>query len=678
MEPNHLNTRKNRLSHENSPYLLQHASNPVDWYPWGDEAFQKARREDKLVLVSIGYSACHWCHVMERESFENEEVARFMNDNFVCIKVDREERPDIDQVYMTAVQIMSGQGGWPLNCFALPDGRPVYGGTYYPSHRWLEVLDALASGYAQNKNKFLEYASELSEGVISAETVVPNYSDKAFQENLPEEMTNKWKHSFDLKWGGSQRAPKFPMPSNYDFLLRYGVMYNDKDILKHVELTLDKMALGGIYDQIGGGFARYSTDAQWKVPHFEKMLYDNAQLICLYARAYRHYKHPLYLRVVQQTIEFIYREFESANGLIYSALDADSEGEEGKYYLWTSDQIAQTLTASDAFMAKKIYSIDKEGAWEHGKNILLMPTHPREYAAEEGVSEDEVYRQLDKINRDLLKTREKRIRPGLDDKTLTSWNAMMVTALCEAYYATADKKMRYRAEKLYASILSSRQQPDGSLLHSGKNNKAYITGFLEDYAFMLQATLSLYSATGNTALLTNADAIARYTIEYFEDKSTGLFYFTSIDGEALFARKMEITDNVIPSGNSIMADNFLTLGHLTQNTNYLDRAAQMLHQIQQDMPVYPQGYSQWANVYLAQVKPFYEVVVTGPDAEVDALALRQNLIPQGIVCFNSDKTDLPLFAQRESTTQTRFFICVNNSCLAPVNTFEEALKLLRY
>ncbi|MBA2407111.1 MAG: thioredoxin domain-containing protein, partial [Chitinophagales bacterium] len=429
----------NHLIHESSPYLLQHAHNPVNWYAWNDETLKKARDENKLLLVSIGYSACHWCHVMEHESFEDEKTAQIMNEHFICIKIDREERPDIDQVYMTAVQLMTGRGGWPLNCIALPDGRPVYGGTYFPKEQWNDVLLNLANLYETDPEKAEEYADKLTTGIQQAEIVKSNTEKPEFSLSLLNETVAAWKGHFDTKEGGSDYAPKFPLPNNYRFLLRYAHEVKDEAVMKQVELSLRKMAFGGIYDQIGGGFARYSTDSLWKVPHFEKMLYDNAQLVSLYSEAYQATKEPLYKQVVYETLEWVKREMTNEEGAFYSALDADSESEEGKFYVWTKAELQQIL-GSDFNLFSDYYNVNRTGYWEHDNYILLRDKTDEEFAKENKMDFSALQKKIEELKVKMLDVREKRVRPGLDDKTLTSWNAMMMRGYADAYMVFGEKE----------------------------------------------------------------------------------------------------------------------------------------------------------------------------------------------------------------------------------------------
>jgi uncharacterized protein len=499
----------NALIKETSPYLLQHAHNPVNWYSWGDEALEKAKSENKMILVSVGYSACHWCHVMEHESFEDETVAAIMNDNFVCIKVDREERPDIDQVYMLAVQLMTGQGGWPLNCFALPDGRPIYGGTYFPKQQWINVLLNLTDLFKNEYEKALDYANHLTEGVKLAELVKVNDRQDVFKIDTLHYCYKNWKIRFDNEYGGPDKAPKFPLPNNYQFLLRYAFVSDKKEeVLKHVNLTLKKMTYGGIYDQAGGGFSRYSVDYFWKIPHFEKMLYDNAQLVTLYSEAFQATQDPLYKQVVFETLEFIEREMTSPEGGFYSALDADSEGVEGKYYVWKQEELKNILK-EDFIVFADYFNVNERGFWEHDNYVLMRHDDDEVVAERQGISVTALQELIQKCKKNILSERQKRIRPGLDNKILTSWNALMLKGYIDAYNAFGEQKYLDAAEKNVGYLISHACK-ENKLLHlvksvsslqcSSENIEEY--GFLEDYSFLIEALLSIYQSThGDNYLL---------------------------------------------------------------------------------------------------------------------------------------------------------------------------------
>ena len=664
----------NALIHESSPYLLQHAYNPVNWMPWGDEAFEKAKAEDKLVLVSIGYSSCHWCHVMEHESFEDEKVAQIMNEHFVCIKVDREERPDVDNIYMTAVQLMTGSGGWPLNCFTLPDGQPVFGGTYFPKHRWISVLDELSKGYKENREEYIDYATRLTEGVAQTEIITVAKEEAQFSREKLDEMMVNWKRGFDSVRGGNNRAPKFPMPNNYEFMTEYAYHYGDSAVMNHVDLTLVKMAFGGIYDQIGGGFARYSTDMDWKVPHFEKMLYDNAQLISLYSKAYQRTQLPLYKEIVYQTIEWVQREMMTEEGSFYSALDADSEGEEGKFYVWSKEEL-KTVLGKDFDWVKDYYNVSTKGLWE-GNYILLRDQSDEKFAEKQGWKVDKLRKKVDEVNEKLLDERSKRIRPGLDDKSLTSWNALMLIGLLDAYQTFGEKEFLDLALKNSEWLINYQAKSDGSLYHSYKEGKSKIDGFLEDYAFTIEASIKLYEVTFDESYLRSAETLVKYCLDHFYDEKSGMFYFTSSKNDQLITRKMEINDNVIPASNSAMAKALFKLGTLYDNADYKEKATQMLSNVYGEMEQYPSGYTNWALTALNITEPYYEVAITGENCQEKVTEINQLYLPNKVLMGAKTESQLPLLKDKFLGTTT-IFVCVNKSCQLPVEEVSEAVKQMK-
>jgi uncharacterized protein YyaL (SSP411 family) len=666
----------NHLIKETSPYLLQHAHNPVEWYPWGEEALEKAKKENKLLLISVGYAACHWCHVMEYESFENEEVATLMNTHFVCIKVDREERPDIDQIYMNAVQLMTGSGGWPLNCFALPDGRPFYGGTYFQKKSWVEVLTKLANEYQTNPKKVEEFAERLTKGVVESDVITKKETPAKFHSEVLDEMVVKWKSNFDTLEGGTNRAPKFPLPNNYLFLMRYAALGHHSYVDDHVKLTLEKMAFGGLYDQIGGGFTRYSTDKLWKVPHFEKMLYDNGQLISLYSEAYTRYRNPMYKEIVYQTIEFCLRELSTGNGVFYSSLDADSEGEEGKYYVWNDAELKEVLGSNYPLM-KAYYNVGEKALWEHENNILLRNVPNQELAHKWNISTEELTRIVLASNQELLRVRENRIHPGLDDKSLTSWNALMLSGLVDAYVAFNDDKFLKLAIQSAKFITQTQRRTDGGINHNYKNGTSNINGYLEDYALSIEALVKLYEATFDERWLTQADELAQFAITHFYDAKSGMFFFTSDLDPALVARKMELTDNVIPSSNASMANALFMVGTLNHNTDYLQKSETMLHNIQDKMPSYGSGYSHWGNLLLKNVYPFYEIAITGENVVNYRNQLSQYYIPNKIVLGAKTESKIPLLEGKFVDNETLFYVCVNKACQMPTTKLGEALQQIK-
>jgi len=568
----------NQLIHESSPYLLQHAHNPVNWYPWGPEALDKARNEQKPIIISIGYAACHWCHVMEHESFEDEDVATFMNEHFVSVKVDREERPDIDKVYLTAVQLLTDKGGWPLNCIALPDGRPIYGGTYFSQERWMDMLTQVSGFIELHPDKAEEQANFLTEGVRSNEMIYKTADNTEFFLNDLEDIFSVWKNNIDFSQGGYGNAPKFPMPVSLQFLLHLNYLTKQKDALKAVIVTLNKMAEGGIYDQIGGGFSRYSTDDYWKVPHFEKMLYDNAQLVSLYSAAFLKTFNLDYKSVVTTTLQFIKRELTSPEGGFYSSLDADSEGEEGKFYTWTQNEF-NTILGNNAGLMIDYYHVTAKGNWETDKNILFRTGDYERILNKYIITQNELENRVQAANKLLLAERSHRIRPATDDKILTAWNALMLKAYVDAYRTFNQKEYLDSALRNAAFINSKLKSEDSGLYRSYKDGKASIHGFLDDYAFTIQAFISLYQATFNEKWLDEAQQLTHYVLDHFYDPDSGMFFYTSDLDPSLIARKMEISDNVISSSNSEMAKNLFILGRYFYDEEYVLTARKMLNNV---------------------------------------------------------------------------------------------------
>jgi len=657
----------NNLVNETSPYLLQHAYNPVNWYPWGDEALALAREQDKMILISIGYSACHWCHVMEHESFEDDSVAKVMNENFICIKVDREERPDIDQIYMSAVQLMTGRGGWPLNCFALPDGRPFFGGTYFPKDQWIGTLNKLTDVYQKEKSQLEEYAEKLSKGIGEVDFVGIVDNDDAVSKLMIDESVSIWSDQFDNLWGGPDKAPKFPLPNNYEFLMYYAHQSKNTEVLNHVFLTLDKMASRGIYDLVGGGFARYSTDATWKVPHFEKMLYDNAQLITLYSKAYQLSKDENYKNVVYQSVEFVERELKGKKENFYSALDADSEGEEGKYYVWTIDELKKTFNG-DLEELSRLFLLDDDGYWEHENYILML----NEKMADQ-ISEGERKLIIDK----LMDERGKRIRPGLDDKSLVSWNAMMAKAYIDAYFAFEDEMFLTKSLKNTEFILDQCRNETGGLNHSWKNGTSKINGYLEDYAFVIELLIGTYEATLEKKYLFQAKEFTEYVFKYFSADNSSMFYFTSSLDPALVSRKMETQDNVIPSSNSVMAKNLFLLGTYFEISEWRERSNKMLRDIAPDIPKYGSAYSNWLILSMWNKVSFQEIVVCSDDALNEVRKIRNSYLPGILVAGTKNEEYIPLLENRMVSGTKMFYVCENSSCRLPVDNREKALEMLR-
>ncbi len=665
----------NHLANSTSPYLLQHVNNPVDWYPWGPEALQKARDENKLILVSIGYSACHWCHVMEHESFEDEQVAAVMNEYFVCIKVDREERPDIDQIYMSAVQLMTGRGGWPLNCICLPDQRPIYGGTYFRKNDWVSLLFNLADFFKNKPDEAEEYAVRLTEGIQQYESVdfIENQEDKYTYADL-QTIINNWKKYFDKTEGGFGSAPKFPMPNSWLTLMRYAHLSKDEEVREAVQLTLQKMAWGGIYDHIGGGFARYAVDGHWHVPHFEKMLYDNGQLLSLYAEAYTWNANPLYKEIADGITQFVLRELTSPEGGFYSALDADSEGVEGKFYTFTRKDIEEIL-GQDADIFCIYYNITADGNWEEEHtNVLFRNRDTAILASELGMHADELADKIQALKAQVLSARSLRIRPGLDNKILASWNGLMLKGLCDAYRAFgSDEYLEYalsNANFIVDNLITSA----GTLsrLYTANNKGGTGLAFLDDYANIIDAFIALYEVTFDEVWLHKARALNDIAIREFYDKENGIFFYTAATDEQLIARKSEIMDGVTPASNSAMARNLKKLGLFFDHEKYQEISAQLLRNIMPHLGKYGSMYANWIALLTEEVYGVYEVAITGNEAGTLKKEMEKNYIPNKIMLGGTEGS-LPLLEGRFGS-HTQIFICRDRTCGLPVRTVNEALK----
>ncbi len=660
----------NRLIQSSSPYLLQHAHNPVDWYEWGAEAFEKAKREDKLVIVSIGYSACHWCHVMEHESFENEETAQLMNELFVCVKVDREERPDIDQIYMDAVQLLSGRGGWPLNCFVLPDGRPLHGGTYFPKQDWERTLKSLSDFYNNKREESLEFATDLTNGIKKLD-IIPASNE---EEVDIEKIIGQWKANFDMKFGGFGWAPKFPMPNNWQFFLQYHHHAKDTDCYDAVMKTLVSMAEGGIYDQVGGGFARYSTDVFWKAPHFEKMLYDNGQLMQLYAEAFQQSKNPLFKKVVYHTHEWIKRELTSSEGMFYSALDADSEGVEGKFYIWTKSELQEVL-GKDEPLFSLYYSVDAYGNWEHSSNILYRTRSNDELEKLTSTSIAEIEKIIHKCNAVLLAERDKRIKPGLDDKAITSWNALMISGYAKAYQVF-DEPEFLKMAKGSADFILKNLLVDKRLFRIYKNGKVSIPAFAEDYACLTEALIHLYQVTFEEKYLLESNNLMQLSIQNFYDAERKFFYFTSIHDEALIARRIDFNDDVIPSANSVFAKCLQMLMYYFSNTDYETILDGMLHNIKPKIDKYPTGYSNWLQVMLNKEKGLYQIVLSGNEYKEAQYELNQMYLPNAVYALVQKETQIPLLKDKTVSEVLSIYVCFEKTCSLPQNNVQSGLAML--
>ena len=670
----------NDLIHESSPYLLQHAHNPVNWKPYGDAALQQSKEEKKLMIISIGYAACHWCHVMEHESFEDSTVAAVMNKNFISIKVDREERPDVDQTYINAVQLMTGSAGWPLNVITLPDGRPVWGGTYFRKNDWINALEQIQEAYNKEPEKLIAYANRLEEGIKSMDLVHLNTEDVDFKKYPTAEIVKKLADNFDNKNGGFRGAPKFMMPNNLEFLLRQAVEKNDTELLDYVTLTLDKMAYGGLYDQISGGFARYSTDEKWHIPHFEKMLYDNAQLVSLYSNAYLVTKKPFYKEIVEETLEFVARELTNEEGEFYSSLDADSKDEKGKleegaFYVFTSEEL-QKLLKDDFEIFKEYYNVNSYGKCENNHYVLIRKKADAEIEKEFGITSETFQQKKKSWKSTLLNYRNKRPKPRLDDKTLTSWNALMLKGYVDAYKTFGEKKYLDAALKNADFIAEKQLQKNGALFHNYKNGKSNINGFLEDYAFTIEAFIDLYQATLDDKWLALSKKMADYTMANFFDGEKHMFYFTSKEDAAIVTRNFEYRDNVIPASNSVMAKNLFVLSKYFEGTGFDEISHQMLKNVSVEIEQYPSGFTNWLDLLSNFQNDFYEVVIVGKNALEKVKELYKHYLPNIIIAGSKVEKSGPLFENRYFPDETLIYVCVNNACKLPVTDTKIAIESL--
>lgn len=663
----------NELIHESSSYLLRHAHNPVNWYPWGEKALKKAKEENKILIISIGYAACHWCHVMEHESFEDTAVARLMNENFVAIKVDREERPDVDQVYMTAAQLITGSGGWPLNALALPDGKPFYAGTYFPKNDWMKMLNYFVELNKKKPTELVKQAAEITEGIHSVENLSFKAEDKSFTMNDLNRQFDNMRPGIDFKRGGANRAPKFPMPSNWEYLMQYYYLSKNDDALKAVTATLDNMAFGGIYDHLGGGFARYSTDANWHVPHFEKMLYDNAQLVSLYSHAFQLTKNPLYKKIVYETLDFIRRELASPEGGFYSSLDADSDGEEGKYYVWTKEEIENILQA-DAVLLMDYYNVTKAGNWEHGKNILLRDETDEATAKKYKLSIAELQKKIADAKEKLMKVRSNGVKPGLDDKILTSWNALMLKGYATAYRVFGDEIFLEAALKNANFLMKNAIGTNQELTRNYKSGKSSVNGLLDDYTFTVSAFIELYQATFDEKWLVEANKITAYTLQHFFDAKSGMFFYTHNEHSNLISRKTEVADNVIPASNSEMAKNLFVLGQYFYNDDYISKARQMLVNVKDDVQKNVAFYSNWGLVEIAFVSLPYEVAIVGNQYNEVRQKLDESYLPNILLSGGLNEGSLPLLENKLVAGQTTIYVCQDKACKRPVTEVNKALQ----
>jgi uncharacterized protein YyaL (SSP411 family) len=690
---------KNRLAHEKSPYLLQHADNPVDWYPWSDEAFKKAREENKPIFLSIGYSTCHWCHVMEHESFEDKDVAKLMNDTFVSIKVDREERPDIDNIYMTVCQMMTGGGGWPLTIVMTPDKKPFFATTYVPKEGrfgragMMDLVPRLNEIWQNRKEDLLRSADQITELLQQSQSSTEK-TEELTKSDL-DKTSDQLHQRFDSFYGGFGSAPKFPTPHTLSFLLRNWKRTHNAKTLEMVEKTLDGMRMGGIYDQIGFGFHRYSTDKKWLVPHFEKMLYDQALLTLAYTEAYQATGKLRYKETVQEILTYILRDMTSPEGGFYSAEDADSEGEEGKFYVWDESEIRKII-GSDSDLFVKVFNIKSDGNFIDsvtnempGTNILHLSKSWSEIAKENELTEKELRQIIERGRKRLFEVREKRIHPYKDDKILTDWNGLMIAAMARASQALQDPQYAEAAKKSANFILQKMKAADGSLLHRYREGEAGLPAHVDDYAFFIWGLLELYEATFDPACLKSAMELNQYLIAHYWDNQRGGFYFTSDKGEELITRTKEIYDGAVPSGNSVAMSNLLRLGRITANTDFEKKAAQIARSFSESVRMAPAAHTMLMQALDFAIGPSYEIVIAGkPDAEDTKqmlTALGQHFVPNKIVLMrpldseNPEISNIAEFTKHQKAVNDKAtaYVCLKYACKNPTTDPTRMLELLQ-
>jgi uncharacterized protein YyaL (SSP411 family) len=680
----------NRLSNETSPYLLQHAHNPVDWYPWGREALDKAKNEDKPIFLSVGYSACHWCHVMEHECFENEQIAKLMNEHFINIKVDREERPDIDEIYMNAVQVMTGHGGWPMSVFLTPDLKPFYGGTYFPPvdrhgmPGFPSVLLSISNAYQEHRSQIEESAEKLTQHLQESMKIVK--SQTTLKYDHIEQAYAEMERRYDSTFGGFGQAPKFPHSMDIGLLLRYYYKNKNEKALRMAEFSLEKMAKGGMYDQLGGGFHRYSTDAKWLIPHFEKMLYDNALLSMTYTEAYQITKKSFYKKIVTETLDYVLREMVSPEGSFYSTQDADSEGKEGAFFVWTPQQIKDILGEKDGSIFCRYYGVDESGNFEHGTSALHISNDDESVAKLLEISVDDLVQILDSSKKKLWEAREERIKPGRDEKILADWNGLMISSMALAGNIFNESRYTKAAESACEFLVTKMKEHD-RMYHTYKDGRAHTTGFLSDYSFTVVGLLDTYEATHNARWLTEAMDLTQSMITHFWDDEGGAFFFTADDHERLITRSKDPMDNAIPSGNSMATLALVRLAEMTGNQDYRQKAETCLQVFVEGYRQYPAAYPQMLVALDFILSSPKEIVLTAEKIE-QVYPMKQMIfdtfLPHKVVLYADPSVEKQLQSlssvfQGKTPVEGKStaYICENFSCQQPIVSMEELVKSLQ-
>ena len=675
-------TFTNALAGETSPYLLQHAHNPVDWQPWSDSILVKAEKENKLILFSIGYASCHWCHVMEKETFQDKDVAKFMNANFINVKVDREEHPNIDKTYLKAVQMMTGNAGWPLNCVTLPNGKPVWGGTYFSKNEWMDSLEQIVKIYNESPDKTTQFAQKIAKDMqrlntFSSDTIID------FSKVSLKKVRSQWEEKLDFLLGGENEEEKFPRPSTYNFLLRYADQEYDSVLFAYVHNTLKTIANSGLYDHVEGGFSRYSTDKAWRIPHFEKMLYTNAQLISSYSLAYQTQKNETYKNIVYETLDFIETHWLREDHLLFASLNADSVNpenklEEGAYYLWEKEALEELLGDDFTLFIDyyNLYPTETSAEKHPNEKHVLMKRHEDAYFMEKHqLSKEEFYTKVKNWKALLLNERKKRNSPLKDTKVITAWNALMLKAYTDAYKSFGDEKIKIQAIQTATAIKNLLISEDWKVTRSLENND--IDGFLDDYAYLIDSFIGVYQITFDEQWLQYARSLTTYTMDHFYNTENDLFMFSDKNAKSLQFEEYDVEDGVIPSANSVMSHNLFQLGHYFGNDDLIQKSKQMLQRNIADINEYPYLYSHWLDLYLNYTNPYYEVVVCGENALEKAKKLQTVYLPNIVLCGSETESELPLLKNRFVEGKTLIYVCVNRTCKLPTENIEQALLLMK-
>ena len=667
---------KNQLSKETSLYLKQHSQNPINWQRWSNEIFDVSVDLDKLLVISVGYSSCHWCHVMEEETFTNDSIAKIMNENFINIKVDREENPDVDQAYMTASQLMTGSGGWPLNVITLPDGSPIYAGTYHTTSQWADILKRIIRLKKDNYDGLKEIANNVKNGVIDINTIKRQEEVSEFKVDFLKSNIEIWKQKWDLEFGGDLAQQKFVSPSKYLFLLNYGVIYDDKEVLNHVENTLDIILSSGLKDFVEGGFYRYTVDNEWKIPHFEKMLYDQAQLISLYSKAYKVFKKAEYKNVVTTTISFLKSEMYSDLGLFYAAMDADTDGEEGKYYSFDYNELIQISNETDFNLFQSYFNLDPSNPWENDKYLLLPIENKNlsDWLIDNNINEEDLIKNKKQWIDNILKIKGERTKPRIDDKIIVSWNALTISSFIDAYEALKNDQYLDDAISMH-SILQDKSFRKGDLIHTFKENQ-FQEGVLEDYAYFSKSSMSLFQATGDEIYFEFSKELTDKALDIFRDVNSDLLVYSN--NEELFTKLISIDDGVIPSPNSILSENLFNIGHIIFDDFYLDRSNKMISSVKELINENINAYSVWGNNILNKVEPFFEVAVIGPNSKKITDNISSYFTPNTLVVQSSKESEIPLFIDRFFEDETYIYVCQNKVCQRPETKIDLALNQVPY